>query len=838
MLRHYGLLALRNVRRAPFAAAVNVLTLAIGLACFVTAYAYVEFWQSSERYFTNANRVYALSQVATRPGDAAAVLQPFTSAQVAELVKADFPALERVARAIGVDNSNGKTSVSSGERAVRLTGYGVDPEFLEIFALPFVAGSPRAALSAPGSVVLTSDAAALLFGDANPIGRRLVVGNAVDATVSGVIAPIPPPSHMGRVSEAGVALGFEFLASMDVRQALCESTLPPNARPSTGWFSGGVAFTYLLFPEDGSLSPQSLRAQLPAFAERHVPPATLALLRATSITFELTPLRDLVRVFAAGGAILPGLGVSTETELLLLGGLVLVIACMNYANLATARHARRMREVGLRRTLGAQPAQVMAQFLVETGLTTVAALAVALLVCVAAIPRLEFLAGTDFSTTLFDGAGVWLFLAAVAVAVTLLSGAYPALVLMRVVPLSATRQPASGPQRLTAWLVGAQFAIASLLLIAVIVTSMQSAKIERTGFGVTEEPVLVIQNVRAVTKVDPATLRAELAKIPQVRAVTELAALPWERLFLPNVGDSPDPRSPARTVVQRSVGSDFFSAFDIPVLAGRAFGKDARDDGAGQAQRPQNIVVDRAFAETFGFGEPAQALDRLVYFNVPAPPGGEPVPRRPARIVGVVESVPFRFEQTSFVPRATYYSLGADLEYQAVRLKREDLSSALAAIDAAWARLAPDVAINRRFLDDVFNAYYAGCVRAKRIFTSLAAMAFFIATVGLFGMATFVAGRRTKEIGLRKTLGGTTRQMVALLLRSFGRPVVIANVIAWPIAYVGARAYLVRFLDPVALTPWPFTLSLAITIGVACIAVAAQTLRSAATRPADVLRHD
>ncbi|HET7133968.1 MAG TPA: ABC transporter permease, partial [Gammaproteobacteria bacterium] len=243
MLRHYWLLALRNVRRAPFATLVNVLTLSMGLACFVTAYAYVTFWQSAERYFTNADRIYALSQIVTRQGDAAPTLQPFTSTQVAELVKADFPGLEKVARAIGVDNANGKTSVSSGERAVRLTGYGVDAEFLEIFALPFVAGSPRTALNAPGSVVLSTDSAALLFGDASPVGRRLVIGNAVEATVTGVVAPIPPPSHMGSVAEAGVALGFEFLASMDVRQALYESTLPPNARPSTGWFSGGVAFT-------------------------------------------------------------------------------------------------------------------------------------------------------------------------------------------------------------------------------------------------------------------------------------------------------------------------------------------------------------------------------------------------------------------------------------------------------------------------------------------------------------------------------------------------------------------------------------------------------------------
>jgi putative ABC transport system permease protein len=205
-----------------------------------------------------------------------------------------------------------------------------------------------------------------------------------------------------------------------------------------------------------------------------------------------------------------------------------------------------------------------------------------------------------------------------------------------------------------------------------------------------------------------------------------------------------------------------------------------------------------------------------------------------------VESVPFRFEQAGFgfVPRASYYAYGADLEYQVVRLAREDLSGALEAIDRTWGRLAPNVAINRRFLDDVFNAYFQGYARTQRIFLTLAAMAFFIATVGLFGMASFAAGRRTKEIGLRKTLGATKRQMVTLLLASFGRPVVVANLVAWPLAYFGARAYLMRFLDPIALTPWPFALSLAITVVVAIVAVLVQTLRAASTRPADVLRYN
>ena len=184
------------------------------------------------------------------------------------------------------------------------------------------------------------------------------------------------------------------------------------------------------------------------------------------------------------------------------------------------------------------------------------------------------------------------------------------------------------------------------------------------------------------------------------------------------------------------------------------------------------------------------------------------------------------------------YTLQANLATTIARVSAVDLDAGLAGIDAAWRQLAPGVAINRRFLDEIFERAYAGYTRLNHLFGMLSVMAFAICIAGLFGMAIFVAGRRRREIGVRKTLGGTTGQMVALLLAGFSRPVLLANVIAWPAGYFGARFYLNQFPGPIALTPWPFVLSVVITLAIACLAVFGQTLRAARATPAEVLRNE
>ena len=257
---------------------------------------------------------------------------------------------------------------------------------------------------------------------------------------------------------------------------------------------------------------------------------------------------------------------------------------------------------------------------------------------------------------------------------------------------------------------------------------------------------------------------------------------------------------------------------------------------------PRNIVVDRSFVAGMGFGTPEEAIDKLVYSPAPPIPGARPQP--PMRIIGVVEDRSFSFFKTPNPTVGAIYSMIGPVGpitpsvLTVVRIKAADIGAALEGIDAAWNDLAPNVAISRRFLDDIFASAYARFTRITQLFATLAVTAFAICIAGLFGMATFVAGRQRREIGVRKTLGGSTRQMIALLLAGFSRPVLIANLVAWPAGYLAALAYLNQFPQAIDMTLWPFVMSVVITVAIAWLAVAGQTLRAARTRPAEVLRHE
>jgi putative ABC transport system permease protein len=839
MLPHYVALALRNIRGAPLASLVNLLTLAVGLVCFVTAYAFVTFWGSAERHFRNADDIYVLTTTLRYENNNFGLANAIGAPDVAaETLKSDFPAISKIARATAIDR---QTMVASGERAVRMTSVAVDPEFLEIFDLPFVAGDVRLALAAPRTAVITQQYAAQLFGTENPIGKSVVIGNELDATVTGVVAPIPEPSHLGR--SANARLPFDLLVSRDMLDPLLASGRPPGFPAPQGgnWFSAS-SITYLYLPAAGGLSADELAAQLPDFVARHVPVPQTGLLKLAEYKLALEPVSKVL----AGTDDFFDTGLSYAAMLLLLGGLVLGVACVNYANLATARAARRVREIGVRKALGASPTQIAVQSLCEAAGLALAALVVALGVFVLVQPVVKSVLGAELDASFFSTLTVWPALAILVAAVTLAAGGYPAFVLSRVRPVSAlaTAQGRLGSSLFSTLLVGAQFGVASFLLIAVTVMSLQNAAMRRTALSAIEDPLVVIDNPTLQTKVTADALRERLEAVPQVRGVTEVLVAPWEGLLVTPIRSSADPTSPQRIATSRQVGFDFFEVFGVPLLAGRVFDREHAEDLARQVSpqniaaqgAPQNIVVDRELVATLGLGTPEEAVDELVYRPL-GPGGSEPPP--PSRIIGVVESRTFSFFKGFLgTPVGAIYALQTDLQRTVARIDATDIDGALLGIDAQWKQIAPNVAIRRRFLDEVFESAYSQYVRINQLFGALAVMAFAICIAGLFGMAIFVAGRRRREIGVRKTLGGSTAQVVRLLLTSFGKPVLLANLIAWPGGYFAARAYLNQFDGAIALTPWPFVLSVAITLAIACLAVVGQTLRAARTTPAEVLRNE
>jgi putative ABC transport system permease protein len=825
VLRHYLALALRNSRRTPVAAAVNVLPLALGLACFVIVYAFVAFWQNADGHFAKADRIAVLTMSMHLPdGGFAFDDEARVSDVVAQYLKADFPQLERVARATRVAD---KTSAGSGDRSERLSAGAVDPEFLELFELPFVAGDGHTALAAPRSAVIAKAAAPQLFGTANPLGQSVRLDNAVDVTITGVIDAIPEPSHLGRSSSA--PLRFDLLVSRDVLDTIRAQNAPPGQQPpAENWLQTG-GLTYALLPADGSFTIEALRARLPEFVASHVPQATMDF---ANLRYGALPLRSLLLRSVDGELFLSDLGLSTTAVLLLLAAGVLGVACVNYANLATARAVSRLREVGLRKALGAQGHQVIAQHLAEAALATLAATVLAFAIFRAALPVLADVTGADVSVSLLN-LRFWAGLGAAIVAVTLMAGAYPAFALSRLDPALAIRAPRAtlGPRRLATLLIGSQFAVASFLLIASMVVMLQNAALRRTGLNAAADPLVLIDITSGSSAVDRDTLRAELLRSPEVKSVSAISNSPWNSLSATLVRKTEDKNAPAQTVITQAVGFDFFSTFDLPLLAGRVFDRASdRDQLPTDSAAEQPIVVDRSFTQSFGFDSPAAAVGQLVY----QPNNDGPTP---LRIVGVIEDKAWVFFDVGKT-RSSLYQLRRVLPFTVVKIDRANVARGLERIDAAWKAVAPNVAIERHFLDEIFGQVYETYLRLSQAFTALAAVAFAISVAGLFGTATLVTGRRRREIGVRKTHGASAGRIVSMLLASFSKPVVIANVLAWPLAYVAARAYLKTFRDPIQVGPLPFLASLAIVCAIAWLAVGTQTLRAARTRPAEVLRSE
>jgi putative ABC transport system permease protein len=594
-----------------------------------------------------------------------------------------------------------------------------------------------------------------------------------------------------------------------------------------------------MLSRDSTLTTRTLNDRLKAFGEAHIP---LAQTEIMSLTIGAVPVTSLTTA-QLNSQLLAGAPISITTLLLALGTLVLVVACVNYANLATAQAARRAREVGLRKALGANRRRVMLQYLAESAVLTSIAILLSLVAVRLAMPVLRNAVGIDLGLSLFDGAGFWLFLGVLLGAVTLLGGAYPALVLSRVAPVEVLRAGRSriGPRFAGTILVGVQFAAASFLLIVVFVMYAQNAELERTGLGGTTDQVVVIANAPQFSGVDNELLRTELERLPQVRGVSELSTPPWSTIVNgTSLARTPDADATAVSTYLNFVGYDFFSTLGFTTVAGRGFDRGHGEDvfrGFNLAQvndgRPINAVLDASLAFKLGFESPEAAVDQTIYIpdNFVRAFGGRAVE---VRVVGVVADKPLHLRGAT----SNVYWLQPGQAFQIVRIAANDVSGGLEGVDAAWKRISPKIPITRDFMDQLFDQSYENFARINQVFGALALVAVAIALLGLFGMAIHVVGRRRREIGVRKSIGAHTGQVVAMLIRDFSKPVLIANVVAWPLGYLAAQQYLSVFMHRVALTLLPFALSLVLVLAVAWIAVGGHAVRAARVNPAKVLRVD
>lgn len=826
MFKHYLVQALRGFWRFRVTTGVNLLGLVLAVVCFVATDLYVDSLVRTDRHFPKSARTWLITQELWNAGGSKIVPGfPQAGAPTAKYLRLDFPGLERVARAVRL----GPQSAATDDRKTNVYTAAVDPEFLEIFDFDFTAGRPAAALAAAHSAVITQRAAEQLFGKQQALGRRILLQNQVEVTVTGVIAAVPQPSHMGD-SDSDSLLPFDILVPMRLlkeMRILAGIGLPLNPDDDQSW-GMDTYLTYVLFPADGSFTPREFVEQLPAFAARR---ANRAGYPVRSV-FGAVPLSHSVLAMAdafLGGNVLP-----VTTMIFALDALILTIACINYANLAVAIATTRTKELGVRKVLGATRLHLIRQCLIEAGLLGVAAVALVVLLAVLAIEPVNHALQTNITFASLLRPQLWLMVTGLIVAISLLGGMYPAVALARVRPVDALRAGSvrAGPRFVPTILVGVQFAAASFLLVVSLVMAHQNAMMKTQGLRVARDPVVVIGNNISELGISFDTLREELLRGPGIEAVAAVAQPPWTS------GGShltfargPEAGAARDDTIANDVGYHFFAALDLQLLAGRLLDHEHGDEFIPFNQlapgKRESIVVDRALAAALGWQDPNDAVNKVIYDKDFQSAVGY-------RIVGVVENGYPRLVGPNTASNA--YDLSPSRAgLPLIRISREHIPEAVSYIDTTWDRLAPKVQIRREFMDALFDDAYRNYSRINTTLNGLSAFAFLIAVMGLCGLAIHVTTRRRREIGIRKTLGATVRGVVTMLLIDFAKPVLVANLIAWPFAWFVGHEYMDKFTVRGAITVWPFVLSLLITVGVAWGSVAVQALRAATVKPANVL---
>ncbi|MEM1041801.1 MAG: ABC transporter permease [Bacteroidota bacterium] len=831
MLKNYLTIALRTLRRRRGYAALNVAGLALGLAGCLLIGLFVRHELAYDRHHEDADRVYRVVQHTNAEQTEGTA---WVGGAMGNALRADFLQIEALARLVRSD-----VLVEVGEDEAKRTFERdrlvyADPSVFDVLTFPLVAGSADA-LGTPDQVFLTQTAARRYFGQADPVGETVTTGGRT-LTVAGVLEDPPATTH----------LAFDLMTSLDTFKLAYWGTT--DGEFQSYWWPR--AHTYVKLREGASAA--AIDAEMPAFIARHRDPA-----EAEQYVPALQPLADIHLRSSLGGEWQPGGSAATVAVFALVALFVLLLACVNFMNLATARATERAREVGVRKTLGARREQLVWQFFGESLLLSGIALAVAVAVAVLLLPFFADLAGRDLAFRLGDGA-LWAWVLGVTLVTGLLAGSYPALYLSRFRParvLAGGKSGGRGAARLRQGLVLFQFTLSVALVAATAIAWQQLQYLQQADLGFDEDHVVVIQRKGADLDVLTERLRQE----PSVVAVTTAERAPGF-----GFGDSPGVERPPYTPIERlddnagrtrhqSVGTGYFELFGVDLVAGRML-TDAPADIGTAVEREENFgnsafdgrafVVNEAFAEAQGW-RPEEALGqelRMFYYE-----NGNTYMDHRGRVVGVVEdfhAASFQYEITPSIfspdrfPDAEGGSGLSAARYAFAKVRPGDAAATMAALGEAFAAVQPERAFEAAFLDDNLDARYRSEQRTGTILGAFAVFGLVIACLGLFGLATYAAERRTKEVGIRKTLGASVPGLVALLSRDFLALVALASVLAAPLAYVAMQRWLDGFAYRIEPGPVLFLAVAAGALAVALLTVAGQAFRAASADPVQSLRHE
>ncbi|HMK04584.1 MAG TPA: FtsX-like permease family protein [Ferruginibacter sp.] len=805
MIRNYLKIAFRNLVKGKFISFINLFGLTIGLACCLLILTYILNELSFDKYNKNADDIYRVTRLFRNPQTGATNLNLSTiSPPFGPFLQNDFKDIKKMTRLL--DNS--PAPLKAGEKMFNEQNvFYADENLFDVFNVNVLRGDPSKALSIPFSVMLTEEMAKKYFGNEDPMDKTIRMYNQFDLKVSGIYKAFPSNAHI----HPGMMISFNTLKDTAIYG---EENLRSN------WGNNSF-FTYLLMP--GNFQPEKMIAQFPAFIDRNMPTANnfkqsqgteLGLQKLTDIhlrshtDYEAEENGDIKRVYIFSAIAL----------------FILLIACINYMNLSTARSALRAREIGIRKTVGAQRKEIIWQFLSESVLTAWIAMIFAIGLTWLMLPFLNKLSGQELSMNILFN---WKILTAIFIipfVVGLISGIYPALFMSSFRPVKVLKGlfNAGGSNiSFRKALVTVQFAISIILIISTVVVFKQLRYMQDKSLGFNRDRILTMPyNGELNDKYD--AFRNELIASSDVKNVTRSSRIPTGRLLdamgtSVNNGDSLVPANV--DIKYLAADQEFISTYGVKTVAGRDFSREFSTDTSA-------FLINEAAVKVLGIKSNADAVGKDIAYG-----------SRKGKIIGVINDFHFESMHQAILPLIVVIPRSAN-NYNRISLKiaGNNISSALAKTEAVWKKFLPNAPYEYTFMDENFENLYESEQKQSSIFTVFAFIAIFIACLGLFGLSAFSITQRIKEIGIRKVLGATIPNIVGLLSKDFLKLVAISALIAFPIAWYAMNSWLQDFAYRTNISWWIFIIAGIIAAAIALFTISFQAIKAAIANPVKNLR--
>jgi len=809
MFKNYFKIAWRNLMRNKSYATVNVTGLAIGLAACLLIFLIVQFEMSFDNFHVNGDRIYRVVNVNRGPDGTHT--GPGTPLPISEGLKLDFPQLKLVSNVMLNDGSHYSVGDGGDGKMVKKfkedLAYYADSQFFQIFNFKWLAGDKKTALAEPNTIVLTRDEANKFFGDWHTaIGKIVRYENRRDFKVTGILENVPVNTDFP------LKLALSWVTLVDKG-----GDLSGNAQDWVSTFSDRNC--YVVLP--GNMSEKKMDADLIAFAKKHVPPPYNK-----NTYFQLQALKDMHYNTEVGVYSHHAFSKQLIDVISLIGLFLLIIACVNFINLATAQAVNRSKEVGIRKVLGSNRYQLVLQFISETLIITLFAVVLAVVIAVATLTMLNNLLEVQISNRFLVSPIVILFLIGLVTGVTFLAGFYPALVLSGYNPIEALKNRIKAGRSsgisLRRVLVVGQFCIAQFLVIGTLVLVYQMNYFKNRSLGFNKDAVITVPfpgDSVGLTKIN--ALRDQLLQQPGIKDVSVSLYAPSENsAWHSDFKFNNEPKQVDFNASIKFADQEYFKLYDISFVAGGPYRKSDTVSG---------YVVNETLIHKLGITDPKQAIGKYIMLWDDK--------RLHAQITGVAKDFNVGSLKNA-IPPVLMASLKANYQKLNIKIQPVNVSQTLAGIQRLWDKTYPDGVYEYQFLDKTIADFYKSEDELSTLYKIFAGIAIFISCLGLYGLVSFMAVQRTKEVGIRKTLGASVGHIVYLFSKEFTILILIAFPIAGSLGYYFMDKWLQDYVYKITIGPGIFILAILASVAIAWVSVGYRAVKAALANPVNSLRSE